>query len=427
SVGNCIQTNRTFMRQSLAILAIGDELLDGRLRDGNAHFIGQQATELGLTCSAILSCGDDEQAIIESLEYLAKKAQLIIVSGGLGPTTDDKTRASIAGFCGEALLRNDEVLEALKLRYAERGRTFDSSNEQQAYFPEKAQVLENPYGTAAAFLSVKGPTSIIALPGVPSELKGLWKLHCEDYIRAQFQIQVRESRYFCVFGYPESKLNSIITALDLAPSIVVSYRASFPFIQLVFKSDNRSELEIGVALVEETIGSDYIVSKDPACSLVEIVVELVRARSFKLGLAESCTGGLIASELTALAGVSDIFSGGVVSYSNAVKHGVLGVAEETLATKGAVSHETALEMVRGIVQTLGVDCALSVTGIAGPDGGSAEKPVGLFFVGCATPSGTKTYKFQFTAERDKVQGFAAMMALDVLRRTLLGLDVPSIE
>lgn len=412
------------MQASFAILAIGDELLDGRLRDGNAHFLCGRASELGLECKQVVCCGDDEEQIVETLNYLSKIVPLIIISGGLGPTTDDKTREAVAKFCGDKLVLDEEVLAGLKERYASRGRSFDKSNEKQAVFPSEASVLENPFGTAPAFKACKDQCTLIALPGVPSELQQLWDLHCVKLIGQQFALKSSASVYYCVFGYPESRLNTIITELELPSSIVVSYRASFPFIQLVFKADRQGVLDSELPRVIEAIGEDFIVSKDPNETLVSNLVATLNEGNYKLGLAESCTGGLVGSEVTRLSGVSSVFNGGVISYSNEIKSKLLGVSEDTLSSQGAVSHETALEMVLGAKKNLGVDCAVSITGIAGPEGGSEEKPVGMFFVGCATPDKTQSYEFYFKADREKIQGFAAMAALDCLRRQLEDLAVP---
>lgn len=417
------------MPHGIAVLATGSELLDGRVVDTNSHFIAGRLSDLGLTLKRVVTCGDDIDTITRSLAFLADEASFIIVTGGLGPTTDDLTREALAAFAAQKLILSDLALENLKSYYAKKRRAFDPSNTKQATFPERATVIPNPHGTAAAFsLELRPGVFAVALPGVPGELRALFESDVLLLITARFKDAVpRKERFFRLFGLPESIVGARVNAAALDSAITVSYRAHFPEIHVVLKTPGDDALlDRAATLTRAAIEPDYIVTERKELSLEGIVQELLLKNSATVAVAESCTGGMLGGLLSRLPGSSKTFLGGGITYSNALKESLLGVEPESLRTHGAVSAVVATEMANGARSRFGSTYALSITGIAGPEGGSEAKPVGTFFIGLSTPNGTTAYHLFFSSTRDWIRTFAAHSALDILRRTVLGIPVRSL-
>ncbi len=405
----------------IAILAIGSELLDGRVVDTNSNFIASELTGLGHSIVTVMQVDDVEQEIVASIKHLALSAEVIILSGGLGPTSDDLTRESVAAFYGRALVKDEATLSALLTRYKERRRSFDPSNEKQAYFPAGAQILRNPVGTAAGFyISVAQSLHLFSLPGVPSELKVMFK---EELLPRLSQISgpvpSTEKRLgFKVFGLSEAAVGSRIKALELGPNYIVSYRASLPEIQVLIKSESPN-LDDVVDEARQAVGREFVFCDSITQRLEGVVHELLIQCGKTVAVAESCTGGLLGGALSAMPGASQYFLGGVISYSNAAKSKFLNVPASIIETHGAVSSQTAELMASGARQAFGSDLALSITGIAGPDGGSAEKPVGTFFIGFSSAERTVALPYFFNSTREAVRQYALSTALDNLRRYLV--------
>ncbi|MFM1849103.1 MAG: hypothetical protein RL417_2577 [Pseudomonadota bacterium] len=417
------------MPQGIAVLATGSELLDGRVVDTNSQFIAGRLADLGLTLQRTLTCGDDIPAIVQSLEFLSREASFVVVTGGLGPTTDDLTREALAEFAGQPLVLDAGALDTLKDYYARKRRSFDPSNTKQATFPASAAIIPNPHGTAAAFvLELRPGFFAVALPGVPGELRALFESDVVPLILSQFKDAApRKERFFRLFGLPESIVGARVHAAALDPQITVSYRAHFPEIHVVLKTAaDDAVLEAAAAKTRGAIEADFIVSEDKNRSLEGVVAELLQKNKATVAVAESCTGGLLGGLLTRLPGASKTFLGGAISYSNALKESLLGVSAEALRTHGAVSEVVATAMARGARERFGSTYALSITGVAGPEGGSPEKPVGTFFVGISTPEGDAAYHFFFNSTREWIRTFAANCALDILRRTALALPIRSL-
>jgi len=410
---------------SICVLATGAELLDGRVADTNTRHIASRLAEHGLTLRHAVSCGDAIEEIHASLRFLLTRASYIVMTGGLGPTTDDLSREALAALLGEKLCLHEDVLATLHELYRARRRTFDPSNTKQATFPESATVIPNPVGTAAGFRVLLGAVPVAVLPGVPHELRRLFEDSVLPDILASHQgAAPLRQRALRVFGLPESVVGARVGGAVLPPGIEVGYRASFPEIQVTLKSrDPRADLDRALATAREAIGPDCVYSEDLTVPMEQTVLDLLVRQGWHLAVAESCTGGLIGSLLTRIPGSSRCFPGGVITYANEAKTRELGVSPATLATVGAVSRETALAMAAGARTRWQTECALAVTGIAGPDGGSPEKPVGTFYVGLATPDSVEAWLFFLSAGRDNVRSFAAMTALDVLRRHLLNLPI----
>ena len=416
---------------SIGILITGSEILDGRVLDTNSHFLIQECEEQALPVRHTLSCGDVKSDIQECLHFLSARVDAIIVSGGLGPTSDDVTTEAMAEFCGEALALREEVLREIEELFRSRKRPMDPSNRKQAIFPISARVLPNPVGTAPGFWMTVDKSGqkrhIFVLPGVPSELRAMMRSTVFPTLKdiqrdLGIVSQKRHSHMFRILGLPESVVGSRVSAVEKPDEVVISYRAHFPEIQVLLKS----YADLTSAYLDQlrlAVGAEFIFSEDSTRGLVDAIQMLMCSRNHTLSVAESCTGGLIGSLLTAVPGSSRYFLGGALTYSNALKTNMLRVDPEIIAARGAVSFEVAKEMALGARQVYGSDFAISVTGVAGPEGGSPEKPVGTFFVGFSSKSEALSYHCFVQGSRDRVRTFAAYTALDILRRKILSLPI----
>lgn len=408
----------------LAVLITGAEVLDGRVLDTNSQYIAQQLSLYDLQPSVMLKVGDDIDDICRALEFL--DAEMIIVSGGLGPTTDDLTRDAIARFAGVELVRHEESAQRLEEYARSRKRTLSVNNMRQAFVPAGSEVLANTRGTAPGFLvrrnDVRGEQLIFALPGVPAELRAMLATYVLPQVTARLGATALFRHSFRIFGLPEAEVGLRIERIGLPPQILVSYRAAMPEIHVVLKSAITLD-EAHIEAVRRAIGLDNIVSEDIERGLEQVVHELALRQKVTVAVAESCTGGLLGSFLSSQPGSSAYLQGGVISYSNEVKQKLLRVERASLEAHGAVSEQVAIEMATGARICTGAQIGLSITGVAGPDGGSEAKPVGTFYIGIATPQGTQAFRFFFPSFRARVRTFAAYSALDVLRRALLGLPL----
>jgi nicotinamide-nucleotide amidase len=405
-----------------SVLSIGTELTRGEIDNTNATWLAERLTAIGLEVAGIRTVADDATAIIATLEQLSQTSALVVSTGGLGPTTDDITSACVARWLGVERVRDAAVLAGLEQRLSRLGRALTASNAQQADFPAGARILDNAHGTAPGFAVVKGHGQLFFMPGVPREMRPMFERHIEPVASALVSGAQHQVRLRC-FGSPESVLNDKLAGLEQAHDVTVGYRAHFPevLIKLLARADSRSAAEERAALAAHEaklrLGTAVYAEGDRA--MPEVVGELLRARGLTLCLAESCTGGLVSSLLTRHP-ASDILLGGVVSYANAVKVAQLGVSPATLEAHGAVSPETAREMAEGARRRFDSDLALSLTGIAGPSGGSDEKPVGLVYYALATPTGTRVEHVNVSQRpREMVQLYSAWCGLDLIRRSLL--------
>lgn len=414
------------MEPAVSILCTGNEILDGRISDTNSRLLISAFEELGLEVRHILSCRDSKQDIIESLRFLIGRSRLIVVSGGLGPTSDDVTREAVAEFLGCKLVLDPHVLEQLKARYRERKRTFDISNTKQVEFPDGAVVLPNPVGTAAGFRCRAQGQDIIVVPGVPHELERMFRDHIGPFAKELFgSCMVRVSKVLRIFGRSEAKVGELVEYQAVPDTICVSYRANFPeiFVKLSATAENAAALDSFFVQAKQSIGADFIFSDSAERNLEQTVHHELTRRNISVAVAESCTGGGISSLLTNTAGSSRYFMGGVVSYSNAAKSEFLGVPPESIGTYGAVSSEVACAMATGARARFATDIGISVTGIAGPDGGSAEKPVGTFFVGLVDARTVQAFHCFMPGPREMIRAFACYTTLDILRRHIQGFEL----
>jgi nicotinamide-nucleotide amidase len=404
----------------------GDELLRGDVVNSNQAYLGERLLETGLLATKALSILDDRRAITGAIiDALRRGPALLILSGGLGPTEDDLTREAVSDALARPLVLHEELLDAIRQRFSSLGMQMSDTNRKQALLPDGATAI--PFtGTAPGFWLVEGETLLAALPGVPQELRQMWNETLAPLVRARqsaggppAEHLVRRLR---IYGMGESTLAEALRDLSWrGGSIDLGTRASLDGLTLILRARpepeahrqlDALEAQIRAVLGEKVFGSGHD-------SLAEVVGRQLSRRGLTLVVAESCTGGLLGKLLTDVAGSSSYFLGGAITYSNELKTRLLGVPRETVEKYGAVSEETAAAMARGVRERLGGDAGLAVTGIAGPDGGTAEKPVGLVFIGLALENEVQVRRFLLFRSRDDVRVRAAHTALDVLRRALL--------
>jgi nicotinamide-nucleotide amidase len=413
------------MKATVSIFTIGAEILDGRILDTNSRYLARFLTDKGFEVARMHSCGDTLADITRGLKDLTELSDLVICCGGLGPTSDDITRDAIAEFCARPLVKDVSVEEQLIAYYTKRNRQYDPTNNSQAFFPKDSTILNNPVGTAAGFaLKTNTQKLIIALPGVPYELEHLIINEVHPLLNEFFPILTKvKHKVFRTFGLPEAKIGSLINALNIEPEIKISYRAHFPevIVQLSANPSAESLLESSVALVQQTLAPENIYSTSNEFDLPQLIMNLCVDKKLKLAVAESCTGGLLGKFLTDMTGASAFFLGGIISYSNQAKQSLLNVPAETLDKFGAVSAETAQAMATGVRNKFNSDLAISITGIAGLDGGSEVKPVGTFYLGLASKDRVSAMHYFYPHQRERVRLYAAWSAMDVLRRHILGL------
>jgi nicotinamide-nucleotide amidase len=413
-------------RPRAVFVITGSELVRGERTDLNGPFLAREALSLGLEPARILIVGDREEELEAALR-LGLDADLCVTSGGLGPTHDDRTVELVARAAGVGLeLRDDlhEEIGGISRAFAERMRRpyadFEEGVRKQATLPVGAISL-GLAGTAPGSVLDTGATVVVVLPGPPRELQRLWPraLETDPVRRVLERAQPPERRVLRFFGASES---AIARALREAGGerdgveTTICARDFEIYVDLVVQPGSEGEAdELEAALVEPL--EEYLFSRDER-TVEEIVLELSRARGLTLGTAESCTGGMVAVRLTSVPGSSDVFRGGVVAYANELKERELGVPAETLREHGAVSRETALAMAEGARTRLGVDVAVSVTGVAGPDGGTEEKPVGLVHLAAVGPDGPVAHEFNVPGDRATIRSRSTVMALHLLRRLL---------
>jgi nicotinamide-nucleotide amidase len=418
-------------RDDAWIVTIGDELLRGEIVDSNKSFLAERLLSLELESARHLTVGDDPDDIREALEEASRRARVVLVSGGLGPTRDDITTEMAARAFGRPLVRDGAVLERLRAWFASVGREMAENNAKQADFPQGAEVLENPVGTAPGFMLEANGALCFFMPGVPREL---YRMVDEQVLPRVEQRLARDgvvrAALLRTFGLGESALDRELG--DLArddPTVVLGFRTQFPdnLVRVLARGADEAEAtrrrDEVVAEIERRLGP--LVVGPGERRLPEIVGELLRERKRTVAVAESCTGGLIASLLTDVPGSSEYLLEGVVAYSNDAKMRDLGVSPDDLAAEGAVSEPVALQMARGVRERSGADIGVATTGVAGPTGGTEDKPVGTVWIAYADAEGAWARRYQLLNERLRNKELSAHLALEWIRRRLLGLELPS--
>jgi nicotinamide-nucleotide amidase len=410
------------------ILCIGTELLLGNITNGNARWISEQLAALGIPHFHQSVVGDNRERLIQSVRLAAARSRVLITTGGLGPTPDDITTEAIASAFGVRLVEDPQVWEEIQARATARGRVCSPSTRRQALRPEGAALLPNPTGTAPGIIwtPVNGFT-VLTFPGVPSEMQAMWEATAAPWLRqAGLAGGVFVSRLLRFWGISEAALaEQLVDLLSQQNPTVAPYAGPGEVkLRITARADTQQAAEALLLPVQEELlrrGGAHGYGVDDQ-SLAAVVLELLRRRGETLAVAESCTGGGLGAALAAVPGASDVFLGGVIAYANAVKQGLLGVSADLLASHGAVSDPVAIAMAEGALRCSGADWSIAVTGIAGPGGGTAEKPVGLVHIAVAGPDGVRSAGVRFGAARGRswIQQLTAGEALDRLRRRLQG-------
>ncbi|HTQ45549.1 MAG TPA: competence/damage-inducible protein A [Polyangiaceae bacterium] len=403
-----------------AVLSIGTELTRGELVDTNGPWLSAELTSIGFNVVEHDAVDDDRPRIIAALERLAAKSRVVVCTGGLGPTTDDVTTEAVAQLLGVRLARDEASLEHIRRRLEKFGRTMSATNAKQADFPEGADILPNPVGTAPGFGVRIGECVAFFMPGVPREMKKMYSEQVAPRIRALAPNNLFQSR-LRTFGLPESIVGEKLAGVeDAFAGTTIGYRAHFPEIEVkvlaraASHAAARDLCERATAEVRARLGS--VVYGDAEDTFAGVVGRALRSRGWTLAIAESCTGGLVGHLLTTEPGASDFLLLDAVTYANSAKSRILGVEEETIRWHGAVSPEVAAAMATGARRVSGADMALALTGIAGPSGGSEEKPVGTVYIAVAKPDGTTDVKHRvFGGERVQIQTLAAYAGLQLVR------------
>jgi nicotinamide-nucleotide amidase len=407
------------------IITIGDEILFGQITDTNTQWIGAELTGIGIRPVRKTSVGDLEEDIIAALTEASRRANVIIVTGGLGPTKDDITKHTFCKYFGTELKINEEALALVTDFFAQRGREMTELNIQQAALPENCTYIPNLWGTAPGMWFEKDEVIYVSLPGVPYEMKSLMEHAILPRLKERFIFNIITHKIIRTIGIGESFLaEKIADWEDALPShIKLAYLPHFGQVKLRLTAtgDNQAtldaELERQVALVLPLI-AEYIFGYD-ADELESVIGRLLAGNDATLSTAESCTGGFVANQITSVPGSSGYYEGSVISYSNAVKMHTLGVSRQTLEDYGAVSEQTAREMAEGVRRKLNTTYAVSTTGIAGPDGGTPDKPVGTVWIACATPTETFTQLLTLRSNRKVNIEMTSANVLNLLRKTIL--------
>lgn len=419
------------MIQRAVILSTGDEITTGKVVDSNSNYLADKLNEIGVDLVAVLTVGD----VPERLEWAWRSAlelgDVVISTGGIGPTADDLTTETIARLTGKKLWRDEPSVDHMKRLFSSMNRVMPENNIKQAMFPETAEIILNPLGTAPGFrmavLQNNHTCHLVVLPGVPREMKPMMEEQVIPWIRGnRGNDKIFATRIFQTFGISESGLDEAVKGLIKPEEARVGFRASFPQISLkVMVEDVPGRAEERLQELSERVRDrvgDYIYGEGEV-TMETVVAQLLTEKKLTLALSESCTGGLIGHRITNVPGSSRFFLGDLVTYSNEMKHDVLGVSEKTLKDHGAVSEQCVLEMAAGARQRANADIGIATSGVAGPDGGTAERPVGTVCIALVAEGVSASRRYQMRGNREWVKLLTSQVALDWLRRHALGLPV----
>lgn len=405
------------------IITTGDEIMGGVTLDTNFHWAAEKLVGLGFDLRFHTTVGDDEENITEAFRTATKRAQAVIVSGGLGPTSDDLTAAVASRFFGVPLELNSVALDMIENRFNERGYRFSEINKKQAYVPQGSKILKNFWGTAPGFQFEKEGIIFFFLPGVPKEFKAM----IEEYVIPELERRSTErkkykTRMIKTFGLRESEVAERIHGIE-REGIRIGYRPHFPEVHIRISgyADTEDEAEKLVSRTVEEIASrlsEYVFSNDEA-TLEEVVGKLLSQKKLTIAIAESCTGGLVSNRITNVPGSSNYFERGIVSYSNESKIEILEVPKELIESVGAVSAEVVEAMAEGIRKLAHSDIGIAISGIAGPGGGTEAKPVGTVFIGISHEKEVSSRRFQFKGTREEIKLISSEVALDRIRKFIL--------
>lgn len=406
------------------IITIGDELLIGQVVDTNSAWMGQQLNLAGFKVKQITSISDDETHILTALAEAAKRADIILITGGLGPTKDDVTKKTLCKYFNSGLIFNMEAFADVERFFKSRGREVMPIDKIQAEVPENCKVLSNKNGTAPGMWFEHEGKIYVSMPGVPYEMKGIMTDYTIPMLKQKFNTPHIFHKTILTQGIGETVLAEMIAAVEdnLPSHIKLAYLPSVASVRLrltgmSFDTDLQAQVETEVDKIMQHI-QKYVYGFDED-TLAGVVGKLLQEKNQTLALAESCTGGYISQLITAIPGCSSYYKGSMVAYSYEIKEEFLDVSKTTLATKGAVSEEVVLQMATNAKAKFNTDYALAVSGIAGPDGGTADKPVGTVWIAMATPKGCTAKRFQFGPNRSRNIEATALTALNILQKELV--------
>ncbi len=409
---------------SAEILCVGTEILIGDIVNTNAAYISSRLAALGINQYYQTVVGDNPGRLSEQLRLSLSRCDLVIMTGGLGPTYDDLTKETAAAVMGRKLYCHEESLTRLKGYFASFNRPMTENNLKQAMIPEGSVVFNNDNGTApgCCIEDESANKAIIMLPGPPREMVPMWDDSAEPYLRAHTTEQLY-SRNLEITGMGESEVESILSDMmrsSVNPTIAPYCKEGLVRLRITARAKEEKEAyalcDKGIDDIMATRVGEYVYGVD--CEIEEALVRLLAEKGLKIAAAESCTGGLISSMITGVAGSSEVYDGSVVSYANRIKHGILGVSGENLESFGAVSEPVAREMAEGICRVIGADVGIAVTGIAGPGGGSPEKPVGTVYIAVSYKGNTEVKLCHFRGNREKVRRLTAVNALAMAFRAV---------
>ena len=414
---------------TVELLTIGTEILMGNIVNTNAAYLSEQCVGIGLSVLYETTVGDNEERMTDAIRRAISRADIVIMTGGLGPTPDDLTKEVTAKVLGRDLVEDAHTRERIAA-YFEKShrRRITDNNWKQAMVLEGCKVLDNDNGTAPGLIAeAESGTKVILLPGPPDELKPLFAEEVRPYLQS-LQEEHFYSRMVKICGTGETavadRLNDLIQA-QTNPTIATYAKIGQVHVRVTAKAKTPEEgealLRPTMQIIHERFGEDIFTDREEV-TLEETVVRMLRERGMTISFAESCTGGMLSARLVSVPGASEVYRAGFVTYANEAKHRFLGVSEETLATKGAVSPETAEQMARGVMRAGEAQVGVGVTGIAGPDGGTPEKPVGLVYIGVACGDQVLVKENHFTGNREKVRERSVITALDLVRRMILAAD-----
>jgi nicotinamide-nucleotide amidase len=407
------------------LVAVGSELLGPLRSDTNTLWLTERLLDAGVEVAVRDTVGDDPDLLVSVLRTALGRADLVITTGGLGPTADDLTREAAAAALGRRLVRDPAIVEALRARFAGFGREMPPVNEKQGDIIEGAMALDNPRGTAPGQRIEHAGRLLVLLPGPPAEMKPLFERHVLPGLRAAGRVIRR--RVLKIAAMPESEVDEIVAPVYSAvenPRTTILGAPGQIELHLVGEGASEEEAEaridsLAAGLRERLPGRVF---SDDGRELPAVVGDLLLERGLTLALAESCTGGLLSARLTAVSGASGFLDRALVTYSNRAKTDELGVEAVLIDRFGAVSAEVAARMAAGVRRTAGADVAIGITGIAGPDGGTTQKPVGLVYIALDGAAGTRVHRALFPGGRERVRFQATQVALEMIRRGLLGLE-----
>jgi nicotinamide-nucleotide amidase len=411
----------------IGILTIGNELMNGRIIDANASFIAREINQQGWQIETIISVGDDFASIKNRLDYLLSLTDAIICTGGLGPTADDITTAAIAKAFGLSLYTDENVLNFIRDIFTKFNLRWVENNAKQAMFPRGTEIIPNSRGTAPGFSLLINEKPIFVIPGVPAEARMMLTLGVIPILRRYFphNEQHTSKQTIKTFGLSEAAVDDRLKDIDFdSLGVSVGFYPVFPenHIVLISRRKTLEEAQKNLQKAQDEVSArlhDYIFACDEK-TLEEVIAGLLTKKKLTIAIAESCTGGLITNRLTDVSGSSDYLERGLVTYSNAAKISMLGVPAEIIEKHGAVSEETALLMAEGVRKLAGTDLGLSSTGIAGPSGGSNEKPVGTVYLALSDSSGTICRHHTFRWDRQRNKDIFSEAALFLLKNYLQG-------